>query len=388
MLHINKMSAMVIVLGISSVQVSVPADAAAETVLSDVGRRLSSLAVAPTGIDWLDGVMQMNTAPPLVLATHRKPGTPTTPVKPRPRAAGAVSGLPWNSGVACHYPSFDDFRGRQSDVYVAFVGRTDRRSVINQIRSNEIGRFAGMPGTLSLSWPMLPAEIAHRFTECTRGDYDQFVKDGANALKGHGFTNPIIRLGWEVNGKYPWSLGRQPDQVEQYKTCFQRQVNLFRSILPNAQIEWTNRRNGEIPYSVERAYPGDAYVDIIAMMLYDRWPIHPDQRAWDAAYSKTKFGGPFGFASYLAFARERNKKLAISEWAISNNDNDPKSTDNPFYIQKMYDLFRENAADIAYEAYFNCGQAGEGYKLAPNTLNPKGAAKYQELWRKGPTGAK
>ncbi len=382
MLYVNKLSAAIIVSVICSVQASVPTQAATETTLSDVGQRLAPLAAPSTGIDWLDGVTAVYAAPALVLATHQKPGTPATPAKPRPQAAGAASGLAWNSGAACHYPSFDAFRGRGSDVYVAFVGRTSRRAVIDQIRSDEIGRFAGMPGTLSLSWPMLPTEIAHRFAECTRGDYDQFVRDGANALKGHGFANPIVRLGWEVNGKYPWSLGPRPDLVEQYKACFQRQVNLFRSILPNVQIEWSNRRDGEIPYSIERAYPGDAYVDIIAMMLYDRWPIHPDQQAWSAAYSRTKFGGPFGFASYLAFARERNKKLAISEWGISNNDNDPKSTDNPFYIQKMYDLFRENASDIAYEAYFNCGPATEGYKLAPNTINPKAAAKYQELWRK------
>lgn len=387
MMCIRGLSVAIIVLGVVSTHANFPAVAATEAAFPDLGHGLTPLAVTATGIGWLDGIMETNTAPALLLATHQKPGTPATPAKPRPRAAaGAASGLPWNSGAACHYPSFDSFRGRDSDVYVAFVGRSNRRDVVNQIRSDEIGRFAGMPGTLSLSWPMLPMEISHRFAECTRGDYDQFVKDGANALKAHGFVDPIIRLGWEVNGKYPWSLGPQPDRVEQYKACYQRQVNLFRSILPNVQIEWSNRRDGEIPYSIERAYPGDAYVDIIAMMLYDRWPTHPDQQAWDAAYSRTKFGGPFGFASYLAFAREHGKKLAISEWGISNNDNDPRSTDNPFFIQKMYDLFRANADDIAYEAYFNCGQAGEGYKLAPNTLNPKAAAKYQELWRKGVAG--
>ena len=251
--------------------------------------------------------------------------------------------------MACHTSAFETARGRKTDVYVTFVGRVSRQAVINQIRSPDVGKFAKMPGRLSLSWPMLPGDVAHRYAECTRGDYDKFVRDGANALKAHGFVDPIIRLGWEVNGKYPWSLGPYPNRVDQYKTCYQRQVKLFRSILPNVQIEWSNRRDGEIPYSVERAYPGDAYVDIIAMMLYDRWPTHPTQQAWNTAYYQTKHGGPFGFASYLAFARKHNKKLAVSEWAISNNDNDPRSTDNPFYIQKMYDLFKANAAYLAYE---------------------------------------
>ena len=310
---------------------------------------------------------------PIRLATHLPTG----------RTPGAVSGLKWNSGMACHSTNFESFRGRKADVYVAFVGRSRRSSVIGTMRSSDIGKFAKMPGQLSLSWPMLPEEIAFKFAECARGDFDQFARDGANALKTHGIRDPIVRLGWEVNGKYPWSLGPHPDRVDAYKACYKRQVKIFRSILPDVRIEWTNRRAGEIPYSIERAYPGDGYVDIIGMMYYDRWPPHFDQKAWDAAYNKRdKFGGPFGFGTYLSFAASRNKRLAVSEWAVSNNDNDPRSTDNSFYVQKMYDTFKANAHRLAYESYFHCGDADNGYRLTPSTINPKGAAKYRELWRK------
>lgn len=319
-------------------------------------------------------------AAPLLLATHQPNGQPAKPA-PAQGSAERVSGLPWNSGMACYTPAFETFRGRKADVYVAFVGRERRADVIANMRGNAIGRFASMPGQLALSWPMLPGDIAFQFAECAQGRHDQFVRDGANALKAHGFVDPIVRLGWEVNGKYPWSLGPYPNRVDDYKACFQRQVDLFRSILPGVVIEWSNRRAGQIPYSIERAYPGDAYVDIISMMLYDRWPPHPNQQSWDAAYNKRdQFGGPFGFGSYLDFAKSRNKKLAVSEWAISNNDNDPRSADNPFYISKMYETFQANAEHLAYEAYFNCGSEG-GYQLVPQGVNPRGGARYQELWR-------
>lgn len=362
--------------------------AAAE--VDDIVRPFGSGPVQGDSLRWLlDGLDQPSGGPAMRLATHQsKP--PTTPTKPKPRpAAGAVSGLAWDSGMSCYDGRFDQFRGRSSDTYVAFVGRSYRKDIVATIRSDEIGRFAKMPGRLALSWPMLPTEIPHKFAECARGDYDQFVIDAATALKGHGFVDPIIRLGFEANGKFTWSLNKYPDRVEQYKACFQRQATLFRSVLPAVKIEWTNRRDGVIPYSIERAYPGDAYVDIIGMMIYDRWPAHPNQKAWDAAYKmRDAYGGPKGLGTYLDYARKLKKPLAISEWAVSSQHGDAKSVDNPFFIEKMFEFFKTNAADVAYDAYFNCGDPGQGYKLAPNTLNPKSAAKYKELWGKGVAAGK
>ncbi|HMR29497.1 MAG TPA: glycosyl hydrolase [Geminicoccaceae bacterium] len=319
--------------------------------------------------------------------THQS--KPAQPSNPSTRKVGALSGLTWNSGMSCHDGRFDEFRGRASDVYVAFVGRTYRKDIIATIKGPDIDRYKTRPGRLSLSWPMLPTEIPHRFAECARGDYDQYVRDAANAVKSQGFLDPIIRIGFEANGRFTWSMSKYSDRINEYKGCFQRQATLFRSILPQSQIEWTNRRDSALPYSIETIYPGDAYVDIIGMMIYDRWPAHPNQKAWDAAYKqRDKFGGPRGLGTYLEYARKLKKKLAISEWAVSSGNGGADSVDNPFYIEKMFNFFKDNAADIAYEAYFNCREAKIGYKLAPNTVNPKAAAKYRELWSKGVSSSK
>ncbi len=79
--------------------------------------------------------------------------------------------------------------------------------------------------------------------------------------------------------------------------------------------------------------------------------------------------------------------------------------DNPYFIEKMYEFLWKNAADIAYEAYFN-DTGGEDPALGSHKLfapdlsgtqtqgsaayneyaqryNPKAAAKYRQLWGAG-----
>jgi hypothetical protein len=322
--------------------------------------------------------------------------TPTQPLslpvlsaraEPVEAAAARPSGLGWRSGVACWDGSFDRYRNRPSDVYVHFVGRSTRRGVVRAVRNSYTGAFARRPGRLSLSFPMLTNEDAGQFAQCASGKFDNYVKDVANALRKHGFRKPIIRIGWEPNGSFPWSLGDWPHRADGYIRCFRRQAKIFRSRLPDADIDWTNRRTNALPYSVERIYPGDRYVDIIGLMVYDRWPVHRNQADWDRAYwMRDRWGGPKGLGSYLQMARDHGKKLSIPEWAVSNNRNDPSSFDNPFFVDRMRKFFKNHSKILAYEAYFNCGSAEAGgrtggYRLSPRTSNPRTAAAYRRIWQ-------
>jgi hypothetical protein len=321
-------------------------------------------------------------ADPAPLRVGPVPGAASALAAQANTAIPALSGLPWRSGMGCYNRFFEGWRGRKADVYVQFVGRASRSAVLSRIRSGAIGAFAGRPGRLVLSWPMLPRDVAGQFRNCASGSFDPYVRGAAVALKGHGILDPIIRLGWEPNGHFPWSLGHYPTEDKGYIACFQRQAKIFRSVLPDVAIEWTNRRLGEIPYSVERTYPGEAYVDMVGLMIYDRHPPHPNQAAWDRAYwARDRWGGPIGLGRYLELAQRYGKKLAVSEWAVSNNNNDPHSTDNPFFVTKMFEFFGKNKAGLAYESYFNCGSPSSGYQLSPQTFNPKTAAEYRRRYR-------
>ena len=46
----------------------------------------------------------------------------------------------------------------------------------------------------------------------------------------------------------------------------------------------------------------------------------------------------------------------------------------------MFQFFKTNAADLAYESYFNCA---DHHQIYPVAKFPITSAKYKELWSKG-----
>ena len=65
-------------------------------------------------------------------------------------------------------------------------------------------------------------------------------------------------------------------------------------------------------------------------------------------------GGPWGLGSWLAAAQQHGKKLAVSEYAVWQQDAQTAAqADDPVYVDNMYRFFKANAASIAYESYFN-----------------------------------
>ena len=73
----------------------------------------------------------------------------------------------------------------------------------------------------------------------------------------------------------------------------------------------------------------------------------------------------------------------MPEWGIRRPDGvtDPAPSDDPFYIQQMFDTFKTHTATISYENYFNCFPQ---HIIYPNTLFPKASTEYRKLWSAGP----
>ena len=103
------------------------------------------------------------------------------------------------------------------------------------------------------------------------------------------------------------------------------------------------------------------------------------QAVWDLRYVATHREGPMGLGEWLKAARARGKKLAVPEWGVWDTG-DTRAADTPVYIDNMYRFFRANAADIAYENYYNCPQK---HRLFPQTDFPQASARYRALWSAG-----
>jgi hypothetical protein len=227
-----------------------------------------------------------------------------------------------------------------------------------------------------ISLGMLPKSAAKQFAACARGDFDGYFRQFGSIFARIGAGQAVVRLGWEANKTRPWS----PDtaaNVPDYVACFQREAEALKSTAPNLKIEWTMGRISAVPFNVMDMYPGDEHVDVIGVHYYDNvGPKISTQAAWDYHYTRTYYGGPRGLGTWLAAAKSRGKKLAVSEWGVWDQG-DLAKADNPAYVENMYRFFRDNAANIAYENYYSCPLV---HQLYPSTRFTKARARYKELW--------
>jgi beta-mannanase len=186
----------------------------------------------------------------------------------------------------------------------------------------------------------------------------------------------VVRLGWEANKSRPWSPETAAD-VPDYVACFRREARALKSAAPGLKVEWTVGRISSVRFNLMNMYPGDAHVDHLGLHYYDNvGPKISTQAAWDQHYDATWYGGPRGLGRWLAAAKSRGKRLAVSEWGVWDQGSLAKA-DNPVYVENMHRFFRNNAASIAYENYYNCSTK---HQLHPSTRFTKARARYKELW--------
>ena len=163
--------------------------------------------------------------------------------------------------------------------------------------------------------------------------------------------------------------------VSYYTAYFRRVVDRFRIRVPNVLIDWCGGRKGATNAGLPSFYPGDDWVDFIGLDCYDWYPAMISQAVWDKEYNQTNMGGPRGLGTWLAYAVGQGKKLSFGEWGVVSGTADGGG-DNPFFINQMINFFQANAANIAYEAYFNTNHAPNIHCFADN---PNAAAAYAAL---------
>lgn len=297
---------------------------------------------------------------------------------PPPAATGV-----WSSGaVSDDLDAFADWRGRPLDNTGLWPNRSNWEEISNPDIYGNISNKAQYKHVW-VGMAMFPD--GGSFGECNSGAYDGYFQQAGAVYAGLNRDGIFVRLGWEANGNwYAWSIG---DDVEGFKSCYRRLAGILKAAEPRLKMEWNMNRDSHMDRSVADAYPGDDIVDVVGVDFYDQWPSITNQADWDADYMREQNGGPVGLGSWLAFAKAHGKPLAFPEWGVSGEGTGGTlGSNNPFYIAKMYEFFSTNAADIAYETYFNTtGGAGENrYVIFPAGGNGDAAAEYQRLWSQSP----
>jgi hypothetical protein len=301
------------------------------------------------------------------------------------RADGALdsailSGLPWRSGAACGSAEMEAWRGRRLDTAWINLPKRGWAEMARQAGNPTLRARAASTPQLVVSVPLLPSTHAFQHAQCAAGAFDGYFREIGAALLANGAGGAVIRLGKEANrGRPPYGYD-SADDLPAYRGCFQRAARALKATAPGLKIEWTNARQTLSPVNPLDAYPGGDVVDIIGAHYYDnpRLGRMSTQALWDAQYlERYPGGGPKGLGTWLEAAKERGKRLAVSEWGVWGNT---ALADDPVYIANMYRFFRDHAEDIEYESYYQCPLH---HQLFPSASFPRARDEYRRLWSAG-----
>jgi len=202
---------------------------------------------------------------------------------------------------------------------------------------------------------------------CAAGHYDGYATTLGKSLVAAGLQNSAIRLGSEMNGEWESDfIGTTVGEQKLWAKCFANEVTgLRRAKGEHFLIVWNpNACAGNYPY--RNYYPGNAYVNILGIDLYDEDCHTP--------YTPVTFSQivsePYGLAHFEAFAAAKGKPMSFPEWGLLASFGD-----DPAYISGVGNAF--DTHDYAFESYFDVSTPGLGtLPLGPTT--PLSLAAFQQ----------
>lgn len=270
---------------------------------------------------------------------------------------------------------YGDWLGREPAAAVDFFARADWDDIVSPTYWLE--GWEGSPYQLVFSVAMVPESGGYTLAQGAAGAYDHYFETLAQNLAAHGFGDAVIRLGWEFNGGwYVWSALPDPASFVSY---WRRIVDTMRAVPgTNFRFDWNPILGGA---SVEHMYPGDAYVDVIGLDIYDQF-WNPAWQDPAARWQKMLYE-PAGLVWHRDFARAHGKLISFPEWGLVSADGEAGGGDNPYFIQRMYEWVGQNIDDVAYYAYFEFPGTIGNHSLMSGEF-PQSAALFRELFSTEP----
>jgi hypothetical protein len=228
--------------------------------------------------------------------------------------------------------------------------------------------------------PMLPATGGYTLAAGATGAYDSYFTTLADNLVADGMGTAVLRLGWEFNtSSSPWQAAGQAANF----VAYWRQIVTTMRAVPGQHFlfEWNVNRgdNGSEDAAIGNLasyYPGNSYVDIVGMDIYDLgWNTYPGAAAEFTAIETQKWG-----LNWLAsFGAANDKPLAIPEFGLGWGTSAPGSGvvsgapgatcggDDPTFIRDMANWIAQN--NVVNAAFFSNGASS-----VENGANPLTAA--------------
>jgi len=242
----------------------------------------------------------------------------------------------------------------------------------------QLPNWEGSPFTMVWGVPMVPCGAPSTQCATNVADYDLVAGGGADGyyqtlaqnLVAAGFGSSYIRLGWEFNADWMgWGICNSDGSglsswAGDFVPAFRNIVTSMRSV-PGANFKfiWNpiDSSNASCPgASLEDFYPGDSYVDMVALDAYDgigaATPTDADR--WSDLRSGVNAGGwtavapaavngqtfqGYGLTWLAAFGQEHGKQVGLPEWGLESSGTDGGGGDDAYFMTQMAGWIKANA---------------------------------------------
>lgn len=241
-----------------------------------------------------------------------------------------------------------------------------RGAVDNQTSSTNYS-WVGVPTRYraNFSVAMLPSDTGSGATTMAAGAtgaYNSHWTYLAEKLVASGQGDAIIRMGWEMNlangspaglNHWKWSVSNST-QATHYINYWRQIVDTMRAV-PGARFLFDFcPGNGWGVYPAVNSYPGDDYVDIIGLDVYNVSFSNPKpgpMATWDVLVGNS---GNYSMLYWRDFAVSRGKFTSFPEWGTGLRPNDNWGNgDDPYFIKKMHQWITDPANNVLYHTYWD-----------------------------------
>jgi hypothetical protein len=277
-------------------------------------------------------------------ATQGRPASATRTPELAAQTLGTYLGPGCNGTVRLN--ALSAWLGRRPTRHSDFLAQNSWTEMLKAAdRGGRCWQATGL--AMSIGVPMLPLDRSSTLARGARGEHDAHFAAIARTFVRLGLGDAVIRLGWEFNqGWYAWRAERDPAA---WVTFWQRIVTAMRAEPgANFRFDWcTAWSRGIRKVSPEAVYPGDAYVDIIGMDIYNvSWNPMTPQRRW-----RMKTDADFGLGWQRAFAAEHGKPVSFPEWGTGKRPDGRGGGDDAYFIERMAEWLA--GSNLAYHNYWD-----------------------------------
>jgi len=330
----------------------------------------------------------LSAEPALVTTSPWAGASSIVPIMPAtPFPLGAYLGNPDNSSVAnevtyeAKYSAFIRNMGAAPQFLTTFV---DQRQAVAQWAGNSqfFADSAAASADARNQTPVIALPLNstaagsgtpdQQFKAFASGQYDSVIQGVVEAWAQAGFSNLVVRPGWEMNLEGPNYAGDSAGSQADWVSAFQHVYTVLHQAAATAgvglQVVWnpgvTNYSNAG---ATANLYPGDNYVDVIGADAYsDIYPYSdggatPTYHDWNTGKEDTSVaqfiadpvnrahywsypaataysndgsdGHSQSFASLVGFAQAHGKAFAVPETGAGNSDASTDVADDAAYPQ-------------------------------------------------------